>query len=320
MKRLLLFLIIFVFVNGLFAEISITSKIDTTIATVGDQVTLNIRVRYEEKNTRIDFPNINDELQNYSLIARESGKAEKIATGFLKEFNFKIALFDTGKIKLPELTVALHKDSADQKLFRTSPHLINVISILPPDENVPPKDIKPPFPLPTIIPWDIVIFVLILLVIFIAWYLWYRRWKQDHPKVAFDEKYLDPPHIIALKKLAAIRKMAFHTESEIIKTYTEISYVLREYLENRFFIRALEMPTRDISENLADLEISGTIMFQIEDILQKLDIIKFANQLPEPEEKNRIIDTAEKIIEETKIDNFLNQHSGLTEAREMLEK
>ncbi len=307
-------------VNGLLAGISVTSQIDTTIATVGDQVNLNIRVLYDNQHTTIAFPNINDELQDFSLVARESRKAEKIASGFQKEFDFKIALFDTGKVEIPELTLAIEKENGDQQAYQTSPHLVNVISVLPPDKNVQPKDIKPPFPLPTIIPWDIVIFVLILLVIFIAWYLWYRRWKQGHPDVAFDEKYLDPPHVIALKKLAAIQKMAFSTEQEIIKTYTEISYVIREYLENRFFIRALEMPTRDIIDSLPDIGITETIKMQLEETLQKLDIIKFANQLPETEEKNRILDTAEKIINETKTDNFLSQRSGLTNAREMIER
>ena len=302
----------------LFAQVIISSKIDTTIATVGDQINLNVLVTYENENTSITFPNINDELQNFSVIARKSTKPEKTSTGFQQDFDFKIAVFDTGMIEIPSLTLAINgKHYADTK---TSKHAVNVISILPPEEQVEPKDIKPPFPLPTIIPWDIILFVLIILIISILWFIFYKKWKYDHPRITFDEKYTEPPHIIALRKLKEVTNFPFSNESEIIATYTQISHIFREYLEGRYFVRALEMPTRDIMESLSILDIDNTIKMQSINTLQKLDIIKFAKQLPEISEKDNIIGTTENIINQTRIDNFLSQRSGLTEVKENLGK
>ena len=304
--------------NILLAGITVSSKIDTTIATVGDQITLNISVQYQDKNTHISFPNLNDELQKFSVISTNSTDPEKISKGFLKNYQFKIAIFDTGKIKIPPLTVTTQRDTLEKLTFQTSPHIVNVISVLPPDQNVKPKDIKQPFPLPTILPWDIIIFIAIILLIITWWYLWYKKWKKQHPKVDFNEKYLDPPHIIALRKLDNIKNMPFSTEEDIIKCYTEISYIFREYMENRFFVPALEMPTREIMETTSSLDIQQRTALQIQDILTKLDIIKFANQLPEKSEKEKILTIAKQIINDIKVDNFLSQRSGLTEIKEKL--
>jgi len=302
----------------LFAQVTISSKVDTSLATIGDQINLQVSVTYADENTNITFPNINDELQKFSVISQKSTKPEKIGSEFQEDFYFKIAVFDTGMIEIPKLTVAINGEHfADTK---TSKHNVNVVSILPPEEQVEPKDIKPPFDLPTIIPWDIILFILIILTISSLWYFFYKKWKKNYHVSTFDEKYIDPPHIVALRKLKEASALPFSTELEIVYTYTQISHIFREYLEGRYFVRALEMPTRDIMESLQTLSIDNTIELQSVDTLQKLDIIKFAKQLPELSEKDTIIETTEKIINSTKIDNFLSQRSGLTEAKESLGK
>lgn len=318
-KVLILFLLL-ISTNVLFARITVSSKIDTSIATIGDQITLDVMVLYPEENTTISFSEINDEFQQFSVVSRNETKAEKIAMGYQKEFQFKIAVFDTGKTELPPLTVETKVDTNSALIFKTNSHFVNIISVLPPDENVDPKEIKMPFPLPTVLPWDYIIFALIIIGIALIWYLLHKKWKRDHPTVDFNEKYLDPPHVIALRKLSTIKGYPFTTETEIITTYTDISHVVREYLEGRYFIRALEMPTRDIIESAKDIEIDDTILMKLQDILSRLDIIKFANQLPAVSEKDDIITISEKIIQTTKIDDFLSQRSGLTDAKESLGK
>ena len=305
---------------SLFAGITVTSEIDTSIATVGDQITLKINVQYPQENTTISFPNLNDEMQKFSVISNKDEKAFKTSEGFMKNFQMKIAVFDTGKIELPSLTVKTQVDTNDALIFKTATHLINVISVLPPDEKVEPKDIKMPFPLPTVIPWDYLLVIIILVIIAFAWFFLNKKWKREHPTVAFNEKYLDPPHVIALRKLAKILELPFKTEQEIIKTYTEISYVIREYLESRYFVRALEMPTRDIMISFSDIDFDSTVGLQLQDLLNRLDIIKFANQLPEVSEKENIIEIAKEIVNKTKTDNFLSQRSGLTDIKESLGK
>lgn len=312
-------LLLFFLWGQVFGSITVKSEIDTTIATIGDQITLKISVLYPRENTTISFPDINDELQNFSLISRQDYR-EKIATGFQKDFYFKVAVFDTGKIEIPPLTVGVQSDSAETKTFKSASHFLNVVSILPPDENVAPKDIKKPFPLPKVLPWELIIFILVILAISVTWYLLYKKWKKDHPAIAFDEKYLDPPHIIALKKLRKIESQPFSTEKEKINVYTALSHILREYLENRFFLRALEMPTREILESASTLELPGASLNQLQHLLSRLDIIKFANQLPQVSDKDEIIEIIREMISTTQKDNFLSQRSGLTEAKEALQE
>ncbi|MBN2280000.1 MAG: hypothetical protein JXQ65_05430 [Candidatus Marinimicrobia bacterium] len=302
----------------LFAQITISSKIDTAIATVGDQITLSVSVHYTDENTNITFPKISDELQNFSIIEQKSISPQKNANRYQQDFIFKIAVFDTGQVEVPSLTLAINGQSfADT---RTEKHAISVVSILPPDEQVKPKDIKPPFPLPVIIPWDLLLLLLILLALSFLWYIVYKKWKKQKVLIPYDDKYTDPPHIIALRKLKEAATLPFTTEEEIMLAYTHISHILREYLEGRYFIRALEMPTRDIADNLDFVDIENTLQIKTIDLLQKLDIIKFAKQLPVISEKDNMIASAIAIINQTKTDNFLSQRSGLTELKEKLGK
>ncbi len=317
MKKII-FLIVLLFNTFLSANITVQSSVDTAFATIGDQITLTISVRYPNNNTTIAFPKINDEFQNLSLIRQWDNRKEKISTGYQKDHFIKLAVFDTGAVKIPPVTVTTQADTGQKMTFQTAEHRINVVSVLPPDEKVQPKDIKPPFPLPRLIHWDVLLFLTLLLVLFTAWYFWYKRWRRKHPAVNYEEKILDPPHVIALKKLSAIKDLPFQTEAEKIKVYTKISRIFREYLERRFFIHALEMSTRDILDKQEVLEIDSELMPKIEELLKSLDIIKFGNQLPDHDDRNQRIELTKQLINATKVDDFLSQRSGLTEAKEQL--
>ena len=78
-----------------------------------------------------------------------------------------------------------------------------------------------------------------------------KRKQNIKPKVII------PADVVALNNLAALDKKELWQTGEIKAYHSEISEILRSYLENRFQILALELPTFEIIKNLENKGINS---------------------------------------------------------------
>ena len=76
--------------------------------------------------------------------------------------------------------------------------------------------------------------------------------------------------------------------------YAELSHLTREYIENTYFIRTLEMTTGEIAENKNLIQIDEVQLKLWIDFLQKADKVKYAKELYTIEKMKRDM---EKIFE-----------------------
>ncbi len=291
------------FVNWCLADdipVTIKTEVDTTIATIGDRIQLTIHLLFPE-GTVFEFPQIKNKLGEFEVVDESFSKPARYKKGYKRNWNLILAIFDTGKVAIPSLEIKAKSpsDSTTVLTFKTDSPIINVISVLPPN-TVEPKDIKPPFPLRTVVPWDIIVFVLLIISIVVSGILYYRRWKKLHPQVAFDERFLEPPHIIAFNKLNHLKKEGWSTPEEQRKYYFSLSEILREYIERRYFIRALEMSTFEIMEAFESINIDGNIAEEFARVFEELDLVKFAKQTPAINEVPIIWEKVYRCIDKTK--------------------
>ncbi len=116
-----------------------------------------------------------------------------------------------------------------------------------------------------------------------------EKTKTSEPK----HEIVLPAHTIALKKLKKIEEeKAWKEESRIKEYQSKLTHVLREYLENRFSIKALEQTTDEIADSLSKLSISEKDTNTIKNILQIADLVKFAKAKPgEDIHKKFLVDT-----------------------------
>ena len=80
-----------------------------------------------------------------------------------------------------------------------------------------------------------------------------------------------------------------------------LSRILREYIENRYFLKALEMTT---SEMLAVLENDGLykkIGETVQEVLTNSDLVKFARHIPKDSFATVLMEKTMKMVEDTKI-------------------
>lgn len=58
------------------------------------------------------------------------------------------------------------------------------------------------------------------------------------------------PHELALQKLVALQQQKLWQKGDVKPYQSELTFIIREYLENRFNIQALESTTDEIVQNL----------------------------------------------------------------------
>lgn len=292
------------------APISIHSRVDTTVATIGDRIGYRITLDYPP-GTQFELPRLEESLGPFEILSQQLHPPRKVKERYRRLWEVSLTIFDTGRVEIPALEIRAKSpaDSTTYLRYETDPQTIEVISVLPPGTSQP-RDIKPPFPIRTVFPWDVAGFVGLLLAITGVGIWYYKRWSAQHPRVPFDESYLAPPYELAFRQLKALKEREYPTEEDQQWFYFRLSEILREYLERRYFIRAMEMTTREISAALEETDIGSEQKIGTGQLLQELDLIKFAKQLPQKRDMFVMWDRTYQLIDKTKREPFISRRTS----------
>ncbi|MDE6125849.1 MAG: cell wall anchor protein [Muribaculaceae bacterium] len=109
-----------------------------------------------------------------------------------------------------------------------------------------------------------------------------------------------PPYEIAMQKMQALREAQLCEHGQEKEFYTALIDILREYLQYRFGINAMEMTSSQIVKALsknADTRMPGEYMKKVVEIA---DFVKFAKVRPLPDDNARSFNNAMRFIEETR--------------------
>lgn len=109
-----------------------------------------------------------------------------------------------------------------------------------------------------------------------------------------------PAHITALSKLRVLRENRLWEQGAVKEYQSKLTYVIREYLENRFEIQGLESTTSEIKEALETKDFDQTHNASLTRILQVADLVKFAKAKPTDSMHEEFLDEAFRFVEETK--------------------
>lgn len=106
-----------------------------------------------------------------------------------------------------------------------------------------------------------------------------------------------PPHIIARQALTALRGKPWSPEP----FFTELSLILRTYLENRFNLHAPESTTEELTRSMAtDTRLELKEQQTLRNFLMQADLVKFARAGAEQDVMQNAFSTVEDFVEQTK--------------------
>ena len=207
-----------------------------------------------------------------------------------------ITSFDSGYYKLP-LMVAFTPQG--DTVYLDSPFL-DVTNIQIDTANFVMHPIKGqmgyPITFREVLPW-----ILLGLFVIVAAYLLYRYIKYRRENRDFFGKPVvkDPPHIVALRALDKLHNEKLWQSGKEKLFYTGITDTLREYIEKRYGVNAMEMTSSEIMQSIADRQIDQKNYNELDELLKTADLVKFAKYVPQIYENEEAIPAAVRFVNST---------------------
>lgn len=282
--------------------IEINSAVDTSTITIGDRITYSVSIDYDD-SLQVEHPGAGVNLGQFEIKDYKIYDPVQEDDRILQKYEYVISVFDTGSYIIPPFPIAYFpKDSVQNyKIIEASAINIYVESILGEGEKEL-KDVKAPIN----IPFDYFLLVLIgaiIILIALAGFFWYRFYKLKKERGYFIKapEPKRPAHEIALEALQLLAQKDLVKEGKIKQYYTEISEIIRRYLEDRYFIRALEETSAEILSDIQSQEIEKEYINSLDQLLNLSDLVKFAKHIPGSEENEEIYNKSIEFVENTKI-------------------
>jgi len=280
------------------SSLPITARVeaDKKIVSIGDKIKYVIIIE-KDKDVEIEPFVFGQNLGNFAI--KDFGSKQNRL--FNKERISQWYILDTyitGKAIIPKVVIKYRKNKdKDWSQIEVGEISIEVKSILDKaGANIQMRDIKGPLGLPSAIGKFLIPIGLLILIIsgFLVWYFLKKNQKEQYqPK--------KPAHEIAYEQLEALKVKDYIGKGLIKEYYTEVSDIIRHYLESRFKLKASEMTTEEFLVSVRDAsDLASEHKNLLKEFLLCCDLVKFAKYTPSANEVNSIFYSAKHFIDQTK--------------------
>ena len=303
--RILLFLLL---TSALTFSQKVNVNIDTTNIRIGEQFLFKISIN---DTANVIFPEKLERLKNLEVV--KNIKIDTFKNKLIKKY--LMTGFDSGAYYIPSQQIFIKNRS-----YLTDSILINVATIAvdtTKQKIFPIKAIQSePLVYDDFKPYIIWVILILLAITGIIYYLI----KRKKPLVTGEETIAAlPPFEEALEKLQELDNKLLWQNNEIKKYYSELTEIVRAYIEKELKVPALEITTHELIDILSDFNEAKTIHTSRETIkklnalLREADLVKFAKSTPlshEIEEDRRDAEDVlnnlkpTPLIEETRADEL----------------
>lgn len=306
-KLVLLALMLFCLDSYAQSDSKVTAKIDTAGIKIGEQIQYTITVETDSLNV-VHFP----EGQTFSPLET----VEAIMQDTIKESNkvilkqiYALTQFDSGSYTIPPQRIAINEQP-----FYTDSFQIKVADVVVDTTKQKMFDIKPLIEVEKSYAkiWRTLLWVLLALLIIgglVYWFFLRKKPLTEEEKVA-----LLPPYDRALLELKKLENSRYLIQDEYKKYYSELTGIVRSYLEEDVNVSALESTTSQLITKLellrdaGDLNLDNETLIQFQNILQTADLVKFAKSKP----STSVAEQDRKLVEQI----VVKTHDALPEPTE----
>lgn len=260
----------------------VTSSIDSTSIKIGQQVTYSIHVETDTSNVVV-FP------EGQTFLPLEMIESYKIDTtkldakhSLIKKYG--LTQFDSGKYTIPRQKVIINSKS-----FFTDSASVMVNPVVVDTTKQGLYDIKPIIAVnksSSDLWWKILLGVLALALIgfLLYWFIWRKKPLTEEEEIA-----LLPPYDRAQLALQELDNSNHLQHNEVKPFYSKLTFAIRRYLDETVYDHAMESTTDELIARLNILKegnqlfLSPQTIQNIEAILKRADLVKFAKSAPDLE-------------------------------------
>jgi hypothetical protein len=215
--------------------------------------------------------------------------------------HFSATAVKSGELTVPSLALT---DASGKAIARTNPFKLEIESSIS-KTDPKPKEAEPALP-PTALGLPLttlIIMGIVILLILAAGIYGIVRWSQKR-KAKQPPKPKAPPlpeDQIAIQALERLEKSGYIRTAQFKAHYFGISEILKHYLGSRYSFEAAESTTDELLMHLErESGAPPMVVFQLREIYQKLDLVKFTDHRPTLNEGNELLADAKKLVMSTR--------------------
>jgi hypothetical protein len=249
------------------------------------------------------LPKLSDNLTQFKILDdQDLGKKLGANNKIIASHCYRLEPLMPGDCTLPALQLAFQKQGQDpnnatQDSLSTEPLAIHVTTTVAADPNQSIADIENVVEMPgQYLRW----LVAAAIAAAIGLGIWIGlRFRPK--KAAVVQKVYKPAHEIAFEMLKKLSEEKLVEQGRIKEFYEKLSFCLRQYIENRFRLRAPEQTTEEFLEELKKSDfLKPEYKQELKRFLEHCDLVKFAKYSPDNDQINQSLTMARQFVENTK--------------------
>lgn len=269
---------------------------------IGDHFKLEVTVD-KDVMQGIAFPDFEDGMFNEVVEILGEGGVDTVAMDgrnvTLKK-EYLLTTFEDGHLGMGHFPMLYLDKNVTDTIFSQDSLFIKVATFEIDTATMQIYDIKAPVGVPRH-PYEYLgyiagVILLALLVWLIVRYIAMRKRRG----AGVVRKPSEPPHIVAIRALENIHHQKLWHKGRYKLYYTSITDVLREYIEERYGVQAMEMTSEEIVSALDGMEVPQKNYKALTELLSTADLVKFAKYEPDAEFNEEAYQSAYYFVEATK--------------------
>lgn len=284
-------------------NISAVASIDRDSIYAGQPVDYTLKINIP-KDYIIDWSAINDTigssieiLDKGDIVETPTSSGDNIIISRL----LKLTTFDTGYVEIPRVNIKYSKSDDDTSTYVFGTNLIDIyVQGASIDTTATYRDIKAPIKqnitFEESIPYVggcIILAGLIALILFLV----KRFKKREDSNNEEDSKPKVPAIITAREKMTLLKEANLWQSGKLKEFYTDLTDIVREYLEGQFNIEAIEMTSDEILTEVKKIELDNSTFSKLQDTLLTADLVKFAKANTSPSQNDEAFSNINIFIE-----------------------
>ncbi|MBT8254531.1 MAG: hypothetical protein KJN68_11210, partial [Bacteroidia bacterium] len=263
-----------------FAQVEVA--VDSVKARIGEQITYEMQVEADSSQLVI-FP----EGQTFMpLEVIESFKTDSFKQNdryrLIKKYG--LTQFDSGRYTIPGQKVVI----GDKVVFTDSLD-VEIMGVAVDTTKQKLYDIKPIIQVdkgPS--SWWVYLISILLIIAAITALIYWFVWRKK-PMTLEERIAILPPYERAKLALKELDKADYLERNELKAFYSDLTLIIRKYLDEKVYDHSLESTTNELIGRLMllkdgnQIELDNKTISNIETILRRADLVKFAKSKPDPE-------------------------------------
>jgi hypothetical protein len=282
-------------------DASATAVIDAMQISVGDRAKVFITVSHNSKTSKIVWPVLPDSVNQLEVV--EKAKIDTTVHGNEVVYKQRLLVtgFDSGVFVFPQLDVKVIPNGDSAYTLHTDSFRL-LVQTLPVDTSKAFKPIKGIISISTT--WrdylGYIIGGIVLLIVIIIVTVMLTKKLAKKTVVPVKKGPTESIQDITLRKLEELDKKNLWQQDKIKPYYTELTDIVRQYIEERFNTPAMELTTDELLYKAKVHRNLQPYRALLEQLLRTADLAKFAKAQPLPEEHIAAIESAREFIGKSK--------------------